>query len=464
MANYPVLGFDPAPGEPSAVTALGTTFSTVAQHLGSARDTLNDIGNSDSVWQGDAANNFRGKVGQLPDYLGKANASLSDAARALDGWASDLTTMQQQAAGYESQAEQALQKLQQAQSNPNLKLAGQHFDNQQALQQAQGELNAAEQSLNSAQQELDSIRADAKRLQSQHDDLAHQIADALRRAKDEAPPEPGWLDSLGDALGGLLNDVKSLAGKVWQWTKDHAADIAKVGDILSKIGGVLAIVAAATSWIPVVGEVTAAAALGVNAAALAAHGLAKLAGDKDVGWGTLATDALGLIPGGKGATALKMVTDGAGDLGKSALTIAKDAIQDGGMKTVISGTKDAVSDFKGVVKDAFDSKALQKFATTQYNEQARNLYNVTSTLGLKPMAQNTVQGAFAIAGYDAAKQIAVDQTISAGVDQVKGHFGDTAGSAADHAGGLASSSGEDILQKGIGKGAAVFHNMMIPKG
>lgn len=90
--NYPALGFDQAPGESGAVTALATNFSTVAQHLGTARDTLNDIGHSDSVWQGDAANNFRGKVGQLPDYLGKANTSLGDAAKALEGWASDLTT------------------------------------------------------------------------------------------------------------------------------------------------------------------------------------------------------------------------------------------------------------------------------------------------------------------------------------------------------------------------------------
>jgi hypothetical protein len=120
MTVYPVLGFDPAPGAPDAVTTLANNFSTVSHNLGSARDALNEIGHSDGIWQGDAANNFRSKVGELPGYLGKATSSLGDAAKALDSWAADLTIMQHLAATYESQAEQALRKLQQAQNNPNL--------------------------------------------------------------------------------------------------------------------------------------------------------------------------------------------------------------------------------------------------------------------------------------------------------------------------------------------------------
>ncbi len=105
----------------------------------------------------------------MPDYLNKANASLGDAAKTLESWAADLTTMRAKASQYETQAAQALQKLQQAQSNPNLKLAGEQFDTAQALQQAQSELNTAEQALNSAQQELNAIREDAQRLLAQHE-------------------------------------------------------------------------------------------------------------------------------------------------------------------------------------------------------------------------------------------------------------------------------------------------------
>lgn len=294
-SNYPALGFDPAPGEPGAVNALADNFMTVARQLGSARDTLESIGNSDSVWQGDAATNFRGKVGQLPNYLNKANASLSDAATALDGWASDLTTMQYRAAGYEDQAQQALARLERARNDPNLKLAGQRFDSQQALQLAQRELAAAEQALNSAQQDLDAIRADARRLLDQHEDLARRVADALRRATDEAPPEPGFLESLGNALSGMLGAVESLAGKVWQWTKDHAQDIAKVGDILNKISAVLGVAALVCAPIEPLGAILGAAAGITSVAAFATQGLAKAAG-ANVSWTTLGLDAAGAIP------------------------------------------------------------------------------------------------------------------------------------------------------------------------
>jgi uncharacterized protein YoxC len=296
MTDYPALGFDPAPGDPGSVSSLANNFSTVAQHLGSARDALNTVGESHSIWQGDAANNFRGQVGQLPDYLNKANASLGDAAKTLEGWSSDLTTMQAKAGQYETQAEQALQKLQQAQSNPNLKLAGQQFNSAQALQQAQSELDSAEQALSSAQGELNAIREDAQQLLAQHESLAKQVADALRKAKDEAPEEPGLLDRLGDALNSLMGDVSSLANKVWQWTKDHAADIAEVGNLLSKISAVLGVIALATAAFEPIGAIFGAAAGITSLGALAASGLAKAAGDKDVSWGTLGIDAIGALP------------------------------------------------------------------------------------------------------------------------------------------------------------------------
>jgi hypothetical protein len=371
VTNYPVLGFDPAPGDPGSVSSLASQFSTVAQHLGSARDALTTVGDSDSIWQGDAANNFRGQVGQLPDYLNKAHASLGDAATTLGGWASDLTTMQQKAGQYESQAAQALQKLQQAQNNPNLKLAGQEFTSPQALQQAQAELNSAEDALSSAQQELNAIREDAAQLLAQHENLATQIADALRKAKDEAPEEPGLLSSLGDALNSLLGDVSSMASKAWQWTKDHAADIADVGNVLSKISAVLGVIALATAAFEPVGAIFGAAAGLISLGALAASGLAKAAGDKDVSWGTLGIDAVGALPflgplakganvataGIDGATALSRATDLAGSLGD-------------GAKVVVSGSLDAAKtaiDSAGVVGTDLSSRLLAAGATKFIN-------------------------------------------------------------------------------------------------
>ncbi|MGH3515927.1 MAG: hypothetical protein ACRDQ7_00605 [Haloechinothrix sp.] len=64
------------------------------------------------------------------------------------------------------------------------------------------------------------------------------------------------------------------------------------------IGNVLGVVALATSWIPGVNAVTAAAAIGVGAAAVGTKLLAKAAG-ADVSWGSIGMDALGVIPGGR---------------------------------------------------------------------------------------------------------------------------------------------------------------------
>lgn len=121
------------------------------------------------------------------------------------------------------------------------------------------------------------------------------MADALRRAKDEAPPEPGFWDSLGNALSGMLGDLQSLAGKVWQWTNDHAADIAKVGDIFSKVSAVLGIVALACAPIEPLGAILGAAAGITSLGALATQGLAKAAG-ANVSWTTLGLDAVGSLP------------------------------------------------------------------------------------------------------------------------------------------------------------------------
>jgi hypothetical protein len=59
----------------------------------------------------------------------------------------DLSSLQRAAGDYERQAAQALQAVERANANPDLGLAGQVFDNEQALRQAQSRLNAAQSQL-----------------------------------------------------------------------------------------------------------------------------------------------------------------------------------------------------------------------------------------------------------------------------------------------------------------------------
>ncbi|GAB3355602.1 putative T7SS-secreted protein [Amycolatopsis echigonensis] len=296
--SYPALGFDPAPGVVAKVTDVATTLGSVATEMGQAYEDLAKLGKSDGFWEGDGAQAFQKTVGQVPEYLDKAHRSLSGASGTLTRWAEDLGTMQRQAADLEHQAEAAQAQVSSAQANPDFRLAGQAFSDPAQLQQAQEALGKAQQQLNKAQGDLDALRESAKRLLAQHGDLAGQVAEALRKAKDEAPEEPGLLDKIGDAIGKMADGIKKLAGDVWGWVKEHADVIAKIGDVLSTVGNVLGVVALATSWIPGVNAVTAAAAVGVSAAAAGTKLLAKAAG-ADVSWGSIAMDAVGVIPGGK---------------------------------------------------------------------------------------------------------------------------------------------------------------------
>ncbi|GLY41464.1 hypothetical protein Amsp01_074870 [Amycolatopsis sp. NBRC 101858] len=303
-ADYPALGFDPAPGAVARVEEIATTLSAVATELGQACDELTGLGKSGGFWEGDGADAFRETVGKVPDYLDKAHRSLSGAAGTLTGWADDLSTLQRHAIDLETQAETARSQLTTARANPHLQLAGQVFAGPAELHRAEVALSRAQHELAQAQHGLDALRADAKRLRAQHLELAGRVAAALRKATDEAPEEPGWLDKISDAVGKMVTGVKDLAGKAWAWTQEHAGAIAEVGTVLSKIGSVLGVVAIATSWIPGVNAVTAAAAVGVSAAAAGTKLLAKAAG-ADVSWSGIGMDAIGVLPGGKALAGLK---------------------------------------------------------------------------------------------------------------------------------------------------------------
>lgn len=334
-ATFPALGFNPAPGTAQAVTALADDLRKVATDIGHAHEQLANIGKDNGIWAGDAAHAFQQRVGPLPDYLDKANQSLGDAGRVLGQWANDLSALQTRAQHFEAEAQKAKEELQRAESNPDLKLAGQNFPDQEALQRAQSKLDAATQACDRAKEELDAIREQAKRLQQQHHDLVDDVVKALNKAKDEAIPPPGLLERIGEALSSLGKSIADTASKAWDFIKKHADDIKAVGDVLSTVSSVLGAIAIVTAPLEPVGAVFAAASAVTGAGALAAHGLAKAAG-ANVSWGSLGGDALALIPFGKGfvagskvATLAKDATPFAKGLGKGAAEEASHTLNKG---------------------------------------------------------------------------------------------------------------------------------------
>lgn len=439
---YPVLGFDPAPGTVATVESVATDYQHVSTKMGEAHEALTKIGRQDGMWQGQAAQAFAGTIGELPKYLEQAHRSLGDAARTLSGWSGQLTSLQQRARDYEAQASSAQQRVREAESNPNFALIGQNFPDQASLQQAQSKIDTAQSQLSQANADLETIREQAQRLLHQHDDLAKAVEDALRRAAEEAPDAPSLLDRLTSMLEDLGQGISDAAGKAWQWIQDNADTINKVGDVLSTAGTVLSVVAAATCWIPGVNAVTTAAAVGVSAAAVGTHALAKAAGAK-VSWSTMAFDAIGVIPGAgaaKGALGAAKVLPKAAKAGSTAAKFAESG-------KLAAGAEAAGSSFRQAGTEALGANA--NTANKMLNLVGHNGTDVSSVstggrnlLGMENKVHTANSGAAVAAG---TTMLAGKQTgIMVGKWEAQPYI----------------EQGEHAVKDAAGKAASGFHNAM----
>jgi hypothetical protein len=107
-----------------------------------------------------------------------------------------------------------------------------------------------------------------------------------------------------DAASRTVGMVTRTASRAWQWVRKHNEVFGKVGSVLSNISGGLAIAGLLIAPIPGLDALTPVLEAGAAATAigaLAAQGIAKAAGDRNVSYGDLVGDALGVIPGGRAA-------------------------------------------------------------------------------------------------------------------------------------------------------------------
>lgn len=329
-AAYPNIGFDPAPGNADTVGLLATELRDVANKVREAHDSLVRVGHSDGIWRGEAANSFRNEVGELPKCLDDAGAGLQDASVALRDWGMDLESMQKTAQRLEDEARAAKKQLERAEADPGLDEAGRTYTDDAQLAAAQARLDAATDALKRARQELQDIIDRAERLLRQHRELAALTAQALDKACSEAPEE-GFFEGLANLLEDIGEGIADLAADIWQFIKDNADLINEISNVLSTCSSVLGFAAMLTSWCPPLSGALAVTSLGLGAAALAGHALAKAAG-ADVAATTLIMDVVGVAGGtvslgfGMGATAAEAAlkhADEAGDAIGAAIAGAK---------------------------------------------------------------------------------------------------------------------------------------------
>jgi hypothetical protein len=250
-STYPNLGFNPVPGLPSDVDAVGRQISTAVDSLAHANDLLGRLRNgNDAVWQGDAGNAFRQHFNdKLAVDLNHAQESLTKAVGVVRDWHTDLVSFKDRAGQLEQEAAAARQRrseaessLRQAQANPDLRLAGQSFTDPEQLRQAQARLDAAAAAVRSAggqvedaQDALNAIIRRAQDLEDEHHRVADRAAAALKGATDHlAPHKPGMLSRIGHSIANAVSAVG-------HWVGDHLDEIHSVLSTISAVAGLVAL-------------------------------------------------------------------------------------------------------------------------------------------------------------------------------------------------------------------------------
>ncbi|WP_405804664.1 hypothetical protein OG729_05610 [Streptomyces sp. NBC_00210] len=210
MPEYPHLGWDPAPGSPSAIAALQKKLSTSATALGTAHRLVDELLGESTYWRGEAAEAFRGALdGDLPRHLKNAHRSVSKAASKLRVWHDDLVGYQATARRYDTRAKLDAAALTRAESHEE------HVRSAPDLPEA--ELRTAGEAVTRAREALESVRRLARELEETHRVGAGRVARALNEATERlAPPEPGAFDRvlrwLDEDLGDFLSDVSAAVG------------------------------------------------------------------------------------------------------------------------------------------------------------------------------------------------------------------------------------------------------------
>ncbi|MDT0343233.1 WXG100 family type VII secretion target [Streptomyces litchfieldiae] len=222
-----------------------TTLGDIVYMLNSSAGT--------SEWRGRAADAFRESFDDdFRPKVEKARDSFSRAAGALEDWADHMLEAQQDARNLEAEAQEAQRALA---ALPELIPVNPFAPpDEEPDEAAQAERAQLERDHEQAQQHLDDIRSRASTLAIDYTEYGETIADRLNEAGDIAPNKPGWLSSIGDAIGDMLDTLQDIATDVLHnignWIRERAADLVKFADVLltfasvySKIARVLDAVA-----------------------------------------------------------------------------------------------------------------------------------------------------------------------------------------------------------------------------
>ncbi|MYU54581.1 hypothetical protein GTY53_22080 [Streptomyces sp. SID7805] len=341
---WPGVGFNPAKGDLHAIQALASDVKSVGDELDELDHLLKSVGKSDGAWEGEAAQNFAKKLGELPKYLRQDTESMHDCAKALSGWHTHLQGFQDKAGKIEAEAATA-RKQAEADEGAYKDLYrgyqpyfGQSMDAADA-KRINDELGAASDKAKNSKEKLEDLIREAERIRSQWKDRAGEAERAILKASENHPPDLHWWNRAIDGLKSAWRGFKD-------WLVEHA-------DLLSTISAGLAAAALACQVFPIGGQVVGALLGGASAVcaagAMAGHWMGNARGNGTPGW-KIGLDALGVLPGVGGV--IKVATSGF----KGATVLAKA----GGSVKALGKVGEIASETPGAIREGLGNPLSMK--------------------------------------------------------------------------------------------------------
>ena len=297
-------------GDPGVIRQASQRLLLGTRQLADTEARLRSIGCVDGVWAGEAALAFAGRLGPLPGRVSAAVGAVDRAARALAAYGEELEAVRHSLRrrraehdGLERELDVARTRLEAARRrvasavDVEAELAGQ-------------EVVAASRTVAASEDRLLGSARAAAELVERHDQAVTRLVRVLAAVGAEAPPEPGVLVMLRDAVAQGRSEIRS---RVEAFVAEHLVLVTVVADYCGTASAVLGLLALAVPAL-----LPASAVLGGIALACTA-GLA-LAGE--AGWRDVAGAGVGLVSFGAGSAITRLVarTDAAAASAAGALS------------------------------------------------------------------------------------------------------------------------------------------------
>jgi uncharacterized protein YukE len=214
LTSYAGLGFDPTPGEPSAVANALTQIADGGGKLGMLLGTIESDLDLSQGWEGAAADEFHDNLDDIPRALNSGAESMGYVAKALTTWAGQLADNKRQTEILDRMAIELRQQLRAAVAELNQAKAALESARGADRATAQVAFDRAAVHAVSVNDQFDAVIEQARALQDKHLAQAEATAIKIAGASNSDTFEPtGKVSQVVGTVGSVLGDISVWTGR-----------------------------------------------------------------------------------------------------------------------------------------------------------------------------------------------------------------------------------------------------------